>query len=499
MDKKPALIILMILFTIGVQVPGGADFPKPSVSIVVQFDGIEIEPRRIEYDVFEDFLTEDTYSFDTEPNLWIQKLKDDDIVIYYRQEPNAPGRILTINLFSRGCNDEGRLWKHSYLKRSNDVNDDLRVTFTPTRTRMVSDIGDGVSYLEFGEWDRSVFISRPGRFIDHPISLLRRVGDPSLAHLVILPDRITISIEFSQTDAEFEEGVIIFSDKRLIDIENERSFKALVVTDMNLVKMLRRDGWWYTTRIGDYKGSREDCYYFNPSFHPSKNLVSWYCQHSNRLFTDIVLTTLRSAVQDMPDEGFHRSDVVPLMFWRWYGMTDGYIDTRFATDGARFLIKCAENLDSSGARKLCSKLADEFISVPDEQKTSIGDGCLLNDYITPKLLDVQMHTSLNHALCEINYLLELTKLTGEEKYSELAEDILLAIDETCDDWIRDNGDLWYAYFPDTNSYGRDDYEELTLMDLRETEVLHQEVFGYSRLSIHRLLESKETYLESLDE
>ena len=80
MDKKPALIILMILFTIGVQVPGGADFPKPSVSTVVQFDGIEIEPRRIEYDVFEDFLTEDVYSFDAEPNLWIQKLKDDDII-----------------------------------------------------------------------------------------------------------------------------------------------------------------------------------------------------------------------------------------------------------------------------------------------------------------------------------------------------------------------------------------------------------------------------------
>jgi hypothetical protein len=493
MSKKTALFMLMILFTIGVQVSGGADFPKPIMSSSVIVDGTEMEPRRIQYDVFEDFLTEDVYSFGNEPNLWVHQLKNSDYVIYYRQEPNAPSRILTINLLSRGCNDLGRLWKHSYQKRSTDVNDDLKVTYSPTKARMVSDIGDGISYLEFGEWDRSLFIARHGRFIKQPISLLRRVDGSSPAHLVILPDRISISIEFAQTDAEFEEGVIIFSDKRLIDIENQRSNKALVVTDMNLVKMLRHDGWWYTTRVGDYKGSREDCYYFNPSFHPSKNLVSWYCQNSNRLFNDIVLTTLRAAVCEMPEEGFYRSEVVPLMFWRWYGMTNGYIDTRFATDGARFLIRCADELKSSKARELCTKLADAFLELPDEQKTSIGDGFLIHDYITPEPLNVRMHTSLNHALCEVNYLLELTQLTGEDKYSELADDILKAIDATWQEWIRPNGDLWYAYFPESDTYGRDDYEELTLMDLRETQALHEEVFGYSRLSIQRLLESKEKY------
>ncbi len=496
MNKKLTLIFLTIFLVAGIQVQGGADFPIPKVEISVMSDGKHIEPRAIEYNQFETFLTEETFTFgnENEPNVWVQKLNNGDIFIYYRQERDAPGRIVTIDFFTPGITEGGKYWSHEYKKRSNDINDDLDVVYSPKDTQMAMSLNEGIAYVEFGEWQRSIFISNPGRFKDHPVALQKKVAGSSPAHIVILPEKISLVFEFSQTDAEFEEGFIVFSDKKLIPIENERSFKALIATDLNLIKKLTRDGWWYTTRVGDYKGSEEDCYYFNPGFYPSNNLISWYCQPTNRLFSDVVLSSLRAAVQGLPECGYHKSQVIPLMFYRWYGMTNDYIDTRFSVDGVRFLVKCAKLLESPGARKLSTLLAEKLMTIPDEQKTYIGDGYFLNDYITPEPLGVKMHTSLNHALCEINYFLELSELTGEKRYADVANKILLAVDETWSDWIKPNGDLWYAYFPETETYGRNDYEMLTYMDLKETQKLHQQTFGYSRLSIQYLLDAKEEYL-----
>ncbi|MEZ4812194.1 MAG: hypothetical protein R2883_01655 [Caldisericia bacterium] len=380
--RRFVLFFLTAILIIGIQVPSGADFPIQEVSMVAKSDGVIIEPQLLDHNQFETFLTEETYSFGDTPNVWVQKLNNGDIFMYFRQEPDAPGRIMTFDFLIPGETNNGRCWKHKYISRSSDLEDDLEVKYVPTDVNTVVDFSEGITFVEFGEWQRSIFVSCPGRFKEHPVSLQRKVKKASSGKIIILPDKITLTIEFAQTDAEYEEGFIVFSDKRLIDIQNKRSLKALIATDLNLVKMLRRDGWWYTTRVGDYKGSVDNCYYFNPGFYPAENLISWYLQPSNRLFTDIVLTSMRAAVQEMPESGFHKSQVIPLMFWRWYGLTNNYIDTRFATDGSRFLIKCAEELGSPGARLLATKLGDEFIRVSDDQKTKMSDGYFLYDYIT---------------------------------------------------------------------------------------------------------------------
>ncbi|NMD14823.1 MAG: hypothetical protein GYA78_05695, partial [Caldisericales bacterium] len=120
---------------------------------------------------------------------------------------------------------------------------------------------------------------------------------------------------------------------------------------------------------------------------------------------------------------------------------------------------------------------------------------LFEDYIwfegTPK---IQVHASLNHTLCEINYLLELYLLNEDESVKQLALKLITGLEETCDSWIRDNGDLWYGYFPAWQKYDREDYTDLTYNDLQDTSRLFWQVFGQKNWAIEKLLSSKKAYL-----
>ena len=70
------------------------------------------------------------------------------------------------------------------------------------------------------------------------------------------------------------------------------------------------------------------------------------------------------------------------------------------------------------------------------------------------------HCSLNHQLAEALFLFETEVPVGQA----MAQRMILGIEDTTAQWLRKDGNLHYAYYPD-GTFGGTDYPFLTYNDL----------------------------------
>ncbi len=443
---------------------------------------------------FEGFLTEQTISFDgVHENVRVQSLKNGDVVVYYRQTKLSPKRTVKVTIDLPGPL-LANFWQHVYQDRSSFAGDPIKSSYQLSRMVGQIDLNAGTCIVESGASSRSFFAARFGKFKEQPIGLIRRVAPPSQARLELSEKTMMLELELDETFDEWEDGLFVVSSKRLLDMESPRNLDALTVTDLDRIKILRPDGWWFTTRVGDYKGCVGDSYYPNPGFYPSRSLLKWYCQEENRLFMDIVISSMKCAVLETPESGYSLMPVVPELFNEWYGIGSNYLDTRFSTDCSRFLIQCAQAFACKGAKAKAPLLGQAYERLSLSNRVNIGRGFFLPDYIWSGNLQEKVHSSLNHVLAEINYLLELKLMTGEDRYVSLAKQFIWALEDSCRQWVRDNGDLWYGYFPHQNEFKRNDYADLTYLDLKETCELYKAVFWQDNPCVTNLFNIKRDYL-----
>ena len=66
------------------------------------------------------------------------------------------------------------------------------------------------------------------------------------------------------------------------------------------------------------------------------------------------------------------------------------------------------------------------------------------------------HTSLNHQLAEILFLYRASDALADDSLSALADRMLLAVDETGEDWVLPDGNLHYQVSQD-GEYGNTDW------------------------------------------
>jgi hypothetical protein len=120
---------------------------------------------------------------------------------------------------------------------------------------------------------------------------------------------------------------------------------------------------------------------------------------------------------------------------------------------------------------------------------------MISDYYKPG--SKQTHSSLNHALGGMRFLIVAYEQTRDEKYLKPMREFKAGIENLYPKWIRtDNGrkgDFWYQVNPDLTFAGND-YELLTLLDL----LLNQEALeriGMPRSAVFdQMIRSKTTYL-----
>ncbi len=124
------------------------------------------------------------------------------------------------------------------------------------------------------------------------------------------------------------------------------------------------------------------------------------------------------------------------------------------------------------------------------------EGILLPDYFSYNH-QKNTHSSLNHQLAIINYLLNSFIITNKLEYKNMAVLMLDTIEKQSEKWIRDDKDLWYQ-INENNEFDGRDYKTLTLEDLLYTQKYLILSGEKKSEQITKLIKSKYSYLKDIN-
>lgn len=147
-----------------------------------------------------------------------------------------------------------------------------------------------------------------------------------------------------------------------------------------------------------------------------------------------------------------------------YGIGAGFFDTRFNTELADLLGKLYQLSGGDYLQEALEQYCEFYVDFAEQHhRETENGGWLVEDYWNDDVSAV-VHTSLNHQLAECLTMYHLADALGWTDLRQLADRMLLAVEDTASDWINAEGDLHYRCNGD-GSYGGNDYPYLTYNDL----------------------------------
>ncbi len=196
----------------------------------------------------------------------------------------------------------------------------------------------------------------------------------------------------------------------------------------------------------------------------------------------------------MSENGYFETKSRSEWLYRDFLINNNFYDTRFNADNAELNILLFERFSDKFFYDTLVKYGDFFVDYANEHSYKTERGILVEDYYNPSG-GLRTHVSLNHQLANLNVLLSIYQITGDQKYLDTATLMLYGIEDTEEQWILDNDDLNYAlYYNGTNNTMKD-YPYLTYNDLFITKQRLAEV-GMASETIDHLMESKMAYMTS---
>lgn len=323
---------------------------------------------------------------------------------------------------------------------------------------------------------------RDERFDKTPQAAVKKSGS-NIDYILPLP----------QEQGCFAETWGILSKSPLINWKNPSALNDAKTGDLVRFRKLSSDGIYYLTP-SNYYPTGKTAFWRNPAYHVAELFRK---QPAGNYFRDIAITSIYSAIETQTREGYWIS--YPRSDWLYhdYGIPEGFYDTRFNTDAAIFLLNMYKQYDDTksleAARKYAGWLRNYAISQGIATK---GGGLLVPDYYKPGIVHKKTHVSLNHLINEMNFLYKLYLVDNDDRNLKTAGMIRQAVRDTGTNWIKPNGDLYYAYMG-SGKYGMEDYPLVTLKDLRSSQNLIKEITDSSSGDpvFQKLLAAKETYLK----
>ncbi|MFJ7934354.1 hypothetical protein [Sporosarcina sp. NPDC096371] len=231
--------------------------------------------------------------------------------------------------------------------------------------------------------------------------------------------------------------------------------------------------------------------------------LEWYGKSQSLFFESMVLNSRINLLYYIEEfEGTRwPSEYTSTWLSNAYGVRAPYVDTRYNEYVSLFLDKTARQFPEgvTDARLYVPVYADYLLSrVEAGEMIEAGDGYLIVDYFDEDPETALTHASLNHELGGLKILLTAYQDTGDEKYLTTARDVIAGIEafgQADGGWVRENGDLWYQARPD-GTFSGDDYPQLTLLDLLETQKLLEELQLGRNVYFDQMIEAKLGYLTS---
>ncbi|HWO96704.1 MAG TPA: hypothetical protein VNM45_10275 [Bacillus sp. (in: firmicutes)] len=226
-----------------------------------------------------------------------------------------------------------------------------------------------------------------------------------------------------------------------------------------------------------------------------KKALNYYETTQERYFYDLILNSVANLFIFQGDKkGLWETEYTSTWLKKDYGIKAPYVDTRHNENIALFLKETGDMLDIKELKDANIIYAD-FLVNQVKNGNIIGvpnGGYLVTDYYSPQQIK-KTHVSLNHALGEMNFLLETYQQTQNESYLEVARNMRSGVENIGEKWLRENGDVWYQVNGDFTFEGTD-YPLLTLEDLLKSQQSWEDVGEKRSEMFDRLIRSKAQYL-----
>lgn len=226
-----------------------------------------------------------------------------------------------------------------------------------------------------------------------------------------------------------------------------------------------------------------------------KAALTQYEATKERYFYNLTVNSIANLFVFQGDKkGLWETEYTSTWLSKNYGINAPYVDTRHNENIALFLKQAGDLLDIEELKNANILYADFLVNqVKNGNTIEVPEGgYLIADYYSPNQTK-KTHVSLNHVLGEMNFLLEAYQQTKEEAYLETARNMRLGVENIGEEWLRDNGDVWYQLNGDFTFEGTD-YPILTLEDLMKSQQAWEAVGEERSELFDRLIRSKATYL-----
>jgi len=242
------------------------------------------------------------------------------------------------------------------------------------------------------------------------------------------------------------------------NIENSYGFDWIYDCTLNKFGIENRmtlDGYYYKTPTA-YIPTGANHYYLNPAAYIASKLAN-YENNIHSLWISTAMLDVQQ--QNYNNEGYIPTHPMSMWLNEDYGIGYGFFDTRFNTDVALAILSLKQRLNTNYFDNSINNYTSFFINHVKNNYFKVKEGILVEDYSHTD--DYKpTHVSLNHQLTEILYMYRVNK----PETISLAKKMLLGIEETADEWIKSDNNLYYAYHRN-NDFGGIDYPYLTYNDL----------------------------------
>lgn len=221
------------------------------------------------------------------------------------------------------------------------------------------------------------------------------------------------------------------------------------------------DGY-YRTSPETYAPTGENSIYRCPASYVVDTVTEAMEERESAAALAVAMTDTLARLQN--SQGFWETGPESLWLREAYGAGPGFYDTRFNTELADIFVTVCESQGGTFLRAALERYAAFYggFAQNHHQETESG-GWLVEDYWSPDT-HTAIHTSLNHQLAECLVLYRMADALEREDLAQLADRLLLAVEDTGMRWVNDAGDLHYSRSAE-GVYDGTDYPFLTYNDL----------------------------------
>lgn len=221
-----------------------------------------------------------------------------------------------------------------------------------------------------------------------------------------------------------------------------------------------------------------------------------YLETNERYYENLIHNAFVNLTLFKEEKEYWETEVTSTYLKHLYAITAPFIDTRFNEQIALFYYTAGTVLDVSNSTDALRDYADLLLNQVEKGNVVRLDdeSYYISDYF-PVVQDVKTHSSMNHVLGGMNILLQAYLEFGDESYLEGARAVQTAIEKQQDEWLVEDGDIWYKIDQDLTFVGRD-YKHLTVEDLIRAYELWSQIDRSHLPVIERFIASKTAYLSA---